>query len=161
MALPALVEVRYRADQMADPGRLTSVEDVDRLIDELLDGSAYENLAQLTHLARGIVKPRVPGHDFPAVPDHDFQVGVDREQDVGVLLFIDGSGNFVTAGPPESRNAPAYYLAGHWTEFRDQVEVPVDLVRAAVKEFLLTGGRRPSCVAWKNQYEADDQEPAP
>ncbi|MFJ2779443.1 Imm1 family immunity protein [Kitasatospora sp. NPDC087315] len=89
------------------------------------------------------------------VPDHDFQVGVDKELQVGVLLFIDRSGNFVTAGPPESRNAPEYYLAGHWTKFPDQTEISIDLARAAVKEFLASGGQRPTCVSWKNQYPDD------
>ncbi|MFH9355359.1 Imm1 family immunity protein [Kitasatospora sp. NPDC017646] len=156
--MSALAEVRYRSDQMENPGHLHSIDDVDALIDALLNGPANQNMAQLTHLARKRVKPKISGYDFPSVPDHDFQVGVNRELQVGVVLFIDHSGNFVSAGPPDSRESPEYYLAGHWTQFRDQTEISIDLVRQAVREFLVTGGQRPACIAWKNQYVADDSD---
>ncbi|MET8542673.1 Imm1 family immunity protein [Kitasatospora sp. NPDC004799] len=151
-----IAEFRFRPDHMESPGHLNSADDVDVLIEELLTGSTYENLAQIIHLSRDGVKPRIPGYNLPELPDHDFQVGVDRDLQVGVLLFIDGTGNFVSAGPPESRNSPVYFIAGHRTEFRDQVEIPIDLVREAVKEFLLSGGQRPTCISWKNQYPEDD-----
>ncbi|MEV7783485.1 Imm1 family immunity protein [Kitasatospora sp. NPDC088351] len=150
-------ELRYRPDRIRRPDHLNSLEEVDTLIDELLEGPANENLAQIIHLDRERIKPRIPGYEFieTEIPDHDFQVGADKELQVGVLLFIDRSGNFVTAGPPESRNAPEYYLAGHWTKFPDQTEISIDLARAAVKEFLASGGQRPTCVSWKNQYPDD------
>ncbi|WP_327075492.1 Imm1 family immunity protein (plasmid) [Kitasatospora purpeofusca] len=148
-------EVRYRRGRIEPPDHLDSLEDVDVLIDELLAGPVNENLAQIIHLDRESIVLRDPGRPGTEIPDHELQVGVDRELQVGVLLFIDRSGNFVTAGPESSRNAPEYYLAGHWTQFRDQVEIPLDLVREAVKEFLSSGGQRPTCVPWKNQYLDD------
>ncbi|MFE7530318.1 Imm1 family immunity protein [Kitasatospora sp. NPDC057542] len=154
--MKAIAEFRFRPDHMNSPGHLSSLDDVDVLIEEIIAGSTYENLAQITHLARGCVKPNIPGHDLPELPDHDFQVGVDRELQVAVLLFIDDTGNYVSEGSPDSRSAPVYYLAGHRTEFRDQVEIPIDIAREAVKEFLLTKGRRPTFITWKNQYPEDD-----
>ncbi|MFJ4672669.1 Imm1 family immunity protein [Kitasatospora purpeofusca] len=149
-------EVRYRRDRIEPPDYLDSLEDVDVLIEELLTGPVNENLAQIIHLDRETVVLKYPGGPGTEVPDHQLQVGVDRDFQVGVLLFIDRGGNFVTAGPPDSRNAPEYYLAGHWTRFRDQVEIPLGPVREAVKEFLTSGGQRPTCVSWKNQYLDDD-----
>ncbi|GAA1410787.1 hypothetical protein GCM10009639_61980 [Kitasatospora putterlickiae] len=148
-------EVRYRRDRIEIPDHLDSLEDVDVLIDELLAGPVNENLAQIIHLDREVIVLGDPGRPGTEIPDHQLQVGVDKELQVGVLLFIDRSGNVVTAGPADSRNAPEYYLAGHWTQFRDQVEIPLGLVREAVKEFLSSGGQRPTCVTWKNQYLDD------
>ncbi|MFE7564516.1 Imm1 family immunity protein [Kitasatospora sp. NPDC057500] len=148
-------EVRYRRDRIEIPDHLDSLEDVDVLIDELLAGPVDENLAQIIHLDREVIVLGDPAGPGTEIPDHQLQVGVDKELQVGVLLFIDRSGNFVTAGAADSRNAPEYYLAGHWTRFRDQVEIPLDLVREAVKEFLSSGGQRPTCVPWKNQYLDD------
>ncbi|MFE4516723.1 Imm1 family immunity protein [Kitasatospora sp. NPDC056783] len=137
-------EIRYRATRAGRPEYLNSLEEGDALIEALLAGPANGNLAQIIHLGREEFKP--------GIPDHEFQVGVDKELQVGILLFIDSSGNYVSAGPPESRNSPEYYLCGHWTQFRDQTEIPLDLVRKALREFLESGGRRPACVSWKNQY---------
>ncbi|MGW7441946.1 Imm1 family immunity protein [Kitasatospora sp. NPDC054795] len=140
-------EIRYRASRAGRPDHLHSLEEADVLIDALLAGPANENLAQIIHLDR---------EEFESgIPDHEFQVGVDKGLQVGILLFIDASGNFVSAGPPESRNSPEYYLCRHWTQFRDQTEIPLDLVRKALREFLESGGQRPTCVSWKNQYLDD------
>lgn len=43
----------------------------------------------------------------------------------------------------------AYCAIGHRREFPDHSEIPVDLVRQAVKEFLISGGQRPECVQWQ------------
>ncbi|MFD4905216.1 Imm1 family immunity protein [Kitasatospora purpeofusca] len=137
-------EVRYKQDQMDIPGHLESIEDVDSLIEALLSGPKNENLAQIIHLSRERVA-------F-GWPDHELLVGVDKELNVGLMSFMDRVENYVTVGPESSRNAPEYYLAGHWRSFPDQTEVSIDLVREAVKEFLASGGQRPACVAWKDQF---------
>ncbi|MEV7783164.1 Imm1 family immunity protein [Kitasatospora sp. NPDC088351] len=134
-------EVRYRREHMDSPRHLEMVEDVDSLINELLFGPKNENLAQIIHLSRERVA-------F-GWPDHELVVGVDKELNVGLMSFMDRTENYVTAGPENSRNAPEYYLAGHWRSFPDQTEVSIDLVCEAVKEFLLSGGQRPVCVKWK------------
>ncbi|MGI5249913.1 Imm1 family immunity protein [Actinacidiphila glaucinigra] len=54
-----------------------------------------------------------------------------------------------SVGSPGSRSGVAYHVAGHWTEFPDQSEVPVARVREAVKEFLRSGGNVPTCLTWK------------
>lgn len=138
------VEAVYRRDHIEAPAILESPTDVDTLIDTLLAGSVGENLAQLYCLER----PLLPS----GYPDHEFMVGVDRYLDVGVLSFMDGGGNWVPDGSPKGRVHVSYCEIGHRREFPGHSEIPIDTVRRAVKQFLLTGGQRPSCVRWKPQF---------
>ncbi|MFG2919710.1 Imm1 family immunity protein [Kitasatospora sp. NPDC048298] len=137
-------ELRYRDGRIVEPDYLNSVDEVDSLIDELLTGPAHENLAQIIHLDRPLMRPEWP--------DHELLIGVDRAVNLGVVAFTDSEGSVISAGSPETRAAPVYYLAGHWTELSDQVEIPIDIVRNALKEFLISGGKRPTCVPWKERF---------
>ena len=77
-------------------------------------------------------------------------VGVNRNLRFGLLAFMDGDvGNIFTVGGPGSDMEMNYYLAGHRMEYPENIEIPVALVREAVKEFLRTGGSIPTCVEWK------------
>jgi hypothetical protein len=121
---------------------LNAAEDVDGLIDALLAGPPYHNMAQLHSLER----PLLPS----GYPDHELLVGADRELPVGVLAFMDAeSGNVVTLGSTAGRGMVYYCITGEGTEFPDRSEVPIDLIRQAVKEFLVSGGKRPTCVQWQ------------
>ena len=136
------VEARYRREHGKTPVILTTSEDVEALIDALLTGPSYHNLAQLHSLER----PLLPS----GYPDHELLVGADRDLPVGVLAFMDAeSGNVVTLGSSEGRREVPYLIMGQVTEFPDHSEVPIELVRQAVKEFLASGGKRPSCVQWQ------------
>ena len=136
------VEARYRREHGEAPVILSTSEDVEALIDALLTGPSYHNLAQLHSLDR----PRLPS----GYPDHELLVGVNRDLPVGVLAFMDAeSGNVVTLDSSEGRGEVPYLIMGQLTEFPDHSEVPIELVRQAVKEFLATGGKRPSCVQWQ------------
>ena len=44
---------------------------------------------------------------------------------------------------------PSYFIVGNAIEFPDRSKIPIDLVRRAVKEFLASGGQRPTCVQWQ------------
>lgn len=136
------VEARYRREHGREPVVLRTSEDVDALIEALLAGPAYHNLAQLHSLGR----PVLPS----GYPDHELLVGVDRNLPVGVLAFMDAeSGNLVTCASSEGRGDVSYLIMGQSTEFPDRSEVPIEVVRQAVNEFLVCGGRRPSCVQWQ------------
>jgi len=135
-------EARYRREHGEEPVVLATTEDVDALIDALLTGPAYHNMAQLHSLER----PLLPS----GYPDHELLVGVDRDLPVGVLAFMDAeSGNLVTLASSEGRGDVFYSITGQATEFPDRSEIPVDLIRGAVKEFLVSGGKRPECVQWQ------------
>lgn len=135
------VEARHRREQARSPEILSTPEDVDVLIDALLASPVDENLAQLHSLQR----PLLP----PGYPDHELLVGAKADLQVGVLAFMDHEGNVVTLGPAEARSNVVYCLGGEITEFPDRSEVPVGLIRRAVKEFLESGGLRPNCVEWQ------------
>lgn len=135
-------EARYLQEHGKEPVMLTTDEDVDALIDALLTGPAYNNMAQLHSLER----PLLPS----GYPDHELLVGVNRDLPVGVLAFMDAEyGNLVTLNPSEGRGEVSYSISGQATEFPDRSEVPIDLIRKAVKEFLFSGGKRPECVQWQ------------
>lgn len=131
-------EARYRQEHGKEPALLAGVEDVDAL----LAGSAHHDMAQLHSLER----PRLPS----GYPDHELLIGVNRNLPVGVLAFMDAeSGNLVTLDASQGRTAVSYSIAGEATEFPDRSEIPISLLRKAVKEFLLSGGKRPECVQWR------------
>lgn len=134
-------EVYYRRGHREDPLVLSASDDVDRLIDSLLTGEEFHNLAHLNSLDR----ERLPSGD----PDHELLVGVNRTLPVGVLEFMDASGNVVTLGHEMGRGEVTYHIAGNPTEFPGRAEVPIELIRQAVKEFVTSGGQRPACVRWQ------------
>jgi hypothetical protein len=136
------VEVLYRQEHAEKPVIVRSGEDVDELINALLAGPAYHNLAQLHSMER----PMLPS----GYPDHELLMGIDASLRVGVLAFMDAEvGNVVTLGPSEGRGEVSYFIMGQVTEFPDRSEIPIEFVGRAVKEFLVFGGQRPACVQWQ------------
>ncbi|MFI1729910.1 Imm1 family immunity protein [Streptomyces acidicola] len=133
-------EVYYRKEHADGRAVLTS-DDADSLIDALLAGSDSENMAELHSLDRPLRASGFPGHEF--------LVGVDKELQVGVLSFMDVTGNLVSLGHSEGRGCVSYFIVGNGTEFPDRSEIPIVLVRQAVKEFLISGGQRPTCIQWQ------------
>ncbi|UWE13590.1 Imm1 family immunity protein [Actinacidiphila bryophytorum] len=134
------VQAYYRNEHGEDPVLLQGASDVDALIDVLLASRPSENLAALHSLAR----PLMPA----GVPDHELLVGANGDRLVGVLAFMD-DGNFVSLDSSKEEGSVFYSIMGSATEFPVDSEVPIDLVREAVKEFLSSGGRRPNCVQWR------------
>lgn len=135
----ARAEARYRLDHAERPSLLCVADEVDALINSLLSGPVRENMAQIHSLERDSLPS--------GFPDHELLVGVDRILQVGVLAYLDSSGNVVTSGSLD--RSPVYYMQGHMTEFPANSEIPIDLIRQGVKEFLSSGGRRPACVRWQ------------
>ncbi|GAA1287780.1 hypothetical protein Psi02_70310 [Planotetraspora silvatica] len=133
-------EAYYRKEHAEKRPVLSTPEEVDTLIDSLLAGPAFHNMAELHSLDRALLPS--------GFPDHELLVGVDRKLQVGVLEFMD-DGNVVTLGSSEGRGEVSYFIVGNPTEFPDRSEIPIDLVRRAVKEFLVSGGQRPTCVQWQ------------
>ncbi|WP_030273969.1 Imm1 family immunity protein [Streptomyces sp. NRRL B-24484] len=142
------LEARYRSTDMEDPVLLSTAEDVDRLVDALLTGPLWHDAAHLLSTARTRRWVGPPGHEL-YVPDHELYVGVDRDDLTGALALALPEGHVASAGGPGSRRQVVHHVAGHPTEFPDDSEIPLALVRAAVKEFLSSGGRLPTCIAWK------------
>jgi len=136
-------EAYYLTSHGDDPEMLSSPEDVDAFIDRLLEQPIENNLAEMY-----LVERLQPEESFP---NHQFYVGVDRERGVGALKFNDADGGFASWAPWDAEaDSPSYYcLMGNETEFPAGSDVPIDFVRRAVKEFLASGGQRPTSVQWQ------------
>jgi hypothetical protein len=134
-------EVYYKREHGERRPVLKTIDDVDNMIDALLAGAEYQNLAELHSLDRELLPS--------GFPDHELLVGVSRTYPVGVLEFMDAGGNLVTLGQDSGRGEVTYHIAGNPTEFPERAEVPVESIRQAVKEFVTSGGQRPTCVEWQ------------
>lgn len=135
------VEAYFRKEHGDRRVLLETPEDVDAMIDSLLGGSNFENLAELHCLGRELLPS--------GFPDHELLVGANPELQVGVLEFMDADGNVVSRGSLEGRGEVPYFIVGNPTEFPEYSEIPIALVRQAVKEFLASGGQRPTCIEWQ------------
>ncbi|WP_437104705.1 Imm1 family immunity protein [Streptomyces sp. enrichment culture] len=81
-------------------------------------------------------------------PDHELLVGANGDLQLGVLAFTDEK-VMVSFDPLAGRPEVCYSIMGSATEFPSCPEIPISLVRQAVKEFLLSGGRQSTCIEWQ------------
>lgn len=139
------IKAIYQEGHSNDPEIILSEDGVDALIDTLLAADKEHEVALLYSLQR----PSLPS----GYPDHEFCIGVDSELMVGVATFMDAaSGNLTSLGPFVGRGDFIYLLAGHAREFLDRSEIPLALLRKAVKEFMTSGGQLPTCIEWRSEY---------
>nr|WP_184288507.1 Imm1 family immunity protein [Nocardiopsis algeriensis] len=143
-------EVRHRRKNGDRPDLIYSPKDVDALIDSMLENpiTSYENFRVIENLAQvhSLDRDLIPSSGYP---DHELLVGVNVDSRVGIVSFMDADGNFAPRGSAEGRSNVVYYAQGEPTEFPDNSEISIDLVRQAVKEFVFSGGERPSCIQWQ------------
>ncbi|MGW3163306.1 Imm1 family immunity protein [Streptomyces sp. NPDC001142] len=135
------IQAYYHEQHANEPSVVRTPEDVDTLIDALATGSEFENLAVLHSSERELLPS--------GFPDHEFMVGADGKRQVGVLSFMDEK-NYVSLGSSGSNEGEVtYFVTENPTDFPATAEIPLALVRQAAKEFLSSGGRRPTCVPWQ------------
>jgi hypothetical protein len=135
------VQAQYRPDHGAAPLLLSTAEDIDVLVDRLL-GEDFDHTMAALYL---VERPPLPS----GVPDHEMYLAVDPALKVGALMFMDGTGNWASRGSSDGRTEIHYALMGNDTQFPPYADIPLDLVGRAAKEFLDSGGQRPTCVAWQ------------
>jgi hypothetical protein len=136
------IKAYYRDEHGHDPAILSTAEDVDALIEALRTGPPGYDMADLFPLSRPLLSD--------GVPDRQLRVGIKGDLGVGAISFMDvETGILASLGPPGSRKGVFYDLMGHRSEFPDHSEVPIYLVRRALKEFLASGGERPTCIQWQ------------
>ncbi|MFF4902083.1 Imm1 family immunity protein [Streptomyces sp. NPDC001068] len=136
-----VLDVQFQSERGRVRALLVSADDVDSFIDVLLDGRHDRNCAVVYSLDR----PTLPS----GYRDHELAVGVDRVTQVGALTLSVDEG-YVSKGSVD-RGIREYMLLGHVREFMPGSEIPVGLVRQAVKEFLGNGGRVPTCIEWQKE----------
>ncbi|WP_422772460.1 Imm1 family immunity protein [Plantactinospora sp. WMMC1484] len=132
----------YYLHQHGDaPVVVRTVEEMDRLIDDLLSQPFDNSVCTMYSSAR----PDRPN----GFPDHEFAVAVNPEDAVGGLWFDDFDANWYTLGTPSRHDQVSYYYMESERDFPHDSEIPLALVRQAAREFLVSGGQRPTCVSWQ------------
>ena len=137
----ALGDAQYRSTDDQERTLLYGPEDVDSLIDVLLAEPDDRCMAQVVSFQRPLLAN--------GMVDHLLDVGVCRARQVGVIGFADVTGNYVTWNPSGGSDPSRYLMVGDTRTFPAHSEIDLDLVHQAVKEFLMSGGRRPESVAWQ------------
>jgi Immunity protein Imm1 len=100
-----------------------SIKDVAAQLDTVLDKIDAVRASLNLSDGRGVV--RYSGRDWPR----------------GVVSVNDDE--------PSDGEERSYFYMGHWRGFPANSEIPLDLVRAAIKEFMATDGARPECIRWQ------------
>jgi hypothetical protein len=119
---------------------------IDALLDALLTQSVSNSLLNLYIVERPLNDAGFPGHEFG--------VGVDAEREVGGLWYMGEGGSWYTLGSQSTREEVYYCYMNHDTSFPADSEISIDLIRQATKEFLASGGERPTCVQWQPYGQA-------
>ncbi|MBT8225388.1 MAG: hypothetical protein HKP61_20935 [Dactylosporangium sp.] len=132
----------YLGGHRDQPAVLHGAEDVDTLVDALL-AQPFSNSVATVYI---VERPRVNG-----LPDHELAVAVDSEGDVGGLWYLNSAaGTWYTRGARGERDEVFYCHMGEERDFPADSEISIDLLRQGVREFLATGGERPTCVSWQS-----------
>lgn len=139
-------EVYYEGDHRDHPVIVRGDDDIDALIDVLLASPFHNSMATLQVIER----PRRGGR-----PDHEFGVAVDAEGGVGGPWYLDSAeGAWYTLGQHSEREEVFYCFVGNARDFPIDSEIPLGLLRQAAKEFLASGGRRPTWTRWTRRSVA-------
>lgn len=134
-------EAYYEGDHRDHPVIVRCDDDVDALIDTLLANPFHNSMATLHVIER-------PGRN--GRPDHELGVAVDAEGGVGGLWYLNSTaGAWHTLGNRSQRDEVFYCFVGNARDFPIDSEIPLDLLRQATKEFVSSGGQRPTCVRWQ------------
>ncbi|MFE5243207.1 MULTISPECIES: Imm1 family immunity protein [unclassified Streptomyces] len=137
------VHAYYSVQHADEPMAVRSPEGVDSLIDALSSGKGMGIMAVLHSQQRKLLPS--------GFPDHEFLVGADGGRKVGVVSFIDVKNYLSIDSTNTFGGEVVYHVADNPREFPATAEIPLALVREAVKEFLLSGGRRPTCIEWQEE----------
>jgi hypothetical protein len=140
-----VVHAYFRHGHGNDPVVLASAEDANKLVDDLLTEPFDNSVATLYHRAR-------PATEF-GFPDHELTIAVAADDHVGGVRYMGEyhgvPGTWFSKGATSEYDEVVYYYMGHDREYPRDSEVSLDAVRQAVRDFLLSGGQRPSAVEWQ------------
>jgi hypothetical protein len=116
---------------------VSTVADVDALLDRLTDDSALGEVPPLMQLSR-------------RDPDGWAVLHIGIHTDRGILTHTNAAGSFVTTdGTNRTNGTITYDYMGHLREAPANAEIPLTHLREAVHEFVLTNGHRPASVHWQ------------
>jgi hypothetical protein len=132
------LDVYYLFEHDDNPVVLSTVDEVDALIDRVrAESPQAAPILMDVHMSG---EPYAQGLDVGIADDHGVIRYSGREWPRGVVSTGDG---------PADGEAHPYFYMGHWREFPANAEIPLEVIRQAVKEFMESDGARPTCVRWQ------------
>jgi hypothetical protein len=134
------VKAYFRKGHGDNPVLVSTDEDMDALIDQLLAEPFSNSIAAIYSLDRPL--------NAAGVPDHELYLAVNAKAGVGGLRYT-GEHTWFSQGTPSSRDEVFYNYMGNDTDFPPDSEISIGLLRQAAKEFLHHNGDRPTCVQWQ------------
>jgi len=82
-------------------------------------------------------------------PTHELVVGVDQAAALGAVRYAGEEGEWFSKGEQVNPDGVRYLYYGTAHEFPADSEVPLSLVRHALRELLTNEGKRPESVTWQ------------
>ena len=131
----------WRHDHGQDPVVARTPADANHLIDRLLAEPFGHSVAALYVMQRPLSRV--------GLPDHELRIAVNAAGDTGGLRYMGGPGTWFSAGAVSRHEHLCYHHMGWAAPFPRDSELPVHQIRAAVVEFMTSGGQRPACVTWQ------------
>lgn len=129
-------DVYYLFEHDESPIVVTTAEEVDALITRVrADSPPQAPILMDVHLSGD---PYAQGLDVGISDDRGVVRYSGRDWPHGVVSTNDRE--------PSDGEEQSYFYMGHWRGFPANSEIALDVVRAAVKEFLATGGARPESI---------------
>jgi hypothetical protein len=125
-----------------EPIIITTPADIDRFIDEFLTADFSTSIAKL--------RVRERPANTAGLPDHQLSVAVNAEDNVGGLRYTGANYAGFSKGEVSGYDEVVYYYLDHDHGYPRDSVISIDTIRRAVKEFLASGGERPTCVQWQD-----------
>ncbi|MFD7158825.1 Imm1 family immunity protein [Kribbella sp. NPDC059898] len=134
----------YKHGHGQDPVIISTPEQVDELVDALL-AESFDNTVAALYI-------RERHKTGKGRPDHELRVGVGPERKLGSVRYAgvvdEQRGAWYIGGQPIRHDEVYYEYMGSPQDFPADAEVPLDVVRQVIQEFLASGTRPPSA-QWK------------
>lgn len=125
-----------------DPTIITTPEEVDAFIDTFLTADFDTSIAMLEVRERPL--------NANGFPDHELSVAINAQDKVGALHYMGPDHIGFSKGQVSKYDEVVYYYLGNDHEYPRDSEISIETIRQAVKEFLASGGERPTCVQWQD-----------
>lgn len=122
------------------PVQLTSSQDIDALILDLSNDDGDNTIASLY-----INERPATAQDLP---DHELRIAVDGERKVGAIRYMSGNDAWYAVGQQSDLDEVLYFYMGHDEQYPKDSEITIDEIRTATKEFVASGGNRPTSLTW-------------
>lgn len=116
---------------------LANADDVDRLLDQMAADAAKHDVPVMAEAAR---------RDADGWGILQFGLG----PAAGFVGFMGPSGSAISSNGQAPADEVVYDYMGHQRDVPAAAEVPPEDVRQAVREFVRTGGERPSGITWRD-----------